>query len=626
MLTLATAPTASAASAPDRGKPFRPGPYVAPAFGIAGPESSPAQRNYVTGTGGTRLFTETWLPAQRPGGPRPPRRLPTVFVLTPYAVVGELRYEQERILETLVPFGYAYTQVHVRGTGESGGCLEFISPTETEDAVHVIRWLAKDAPWTNGKLAGIGHSYDGGALIAAASSGERVVDRHLKAIVPLAPAASFYELGYFDGVPYAAADPGGSAALTALFSAPPGSQPSLATYLERVECQPEVFAGSLNPAGNFTDFARAREYKDDADRIRAATLMVHGHVDGANPPLIQAGLFDRLPRSTPKAGVFGVFWHEWPHARHTPIRTGWDRADLPMMIRAWFDRWVRGVPSKVSRWPVAQVQGSDGQWRIEPEWPRTGDPAAQLALDRAGELGTRAPSGFSAYREGGLETSSGLAPGTFLAFSTRPLDRRMELTGQPVLDLWLSVDRPDAHLAARIEALDRQGDPIPYASTTGFRSIQHLEPLRANRFAQETPAPTPVDTPLRVRVRFNPTDIVVPRGGAVRLVIAGSLSSVDPGMLITGEDLPAKDPSQPSGSHTEVTILHDCAHPSALRFTIPRRDRSLINVRESDEAAPLGRAPSARVRRTGGGVARQRICGRPPIRVAQFGRLRPPNR
>ncbi len=105
-----------------------------------------------------------------------------------------------------------------------------------------------------------------------------------------------------------------------------------------------------------------------------------------------------------------------------------------------------------------------------------------------------------------------------------------------------------------------------------------MDPLVDDRFAQAAGRAAPVGTPIRVPVRFQPTDLVIPKGGTVRLTIAGTLivaGGVESALSLAtmGQmELPSivEDPSAPSLSLKTVTILHDCEHPNALRFVLPQ--------------------------------------------------------
>jgi hypothetical protein len=72
----------------------------------------------------------------------------------------------------------------------------------------------------------------------------------------------------------------------------------------------------------------------------------------------------------------------------------------------------------------------------------------------------------------------------------------------------------------------------------------------------------------------------------------------------------------PSGSASEITILHNCNRPSALRFLLPKKNAKLINVRERDEAGKKLSSKRARVGNANGkGLATRRVCGKRPKRI-----------
>lgn len=85
-------------------------------------------------------------------------------------------------------------------------------------------------------------------------------------------------------------------------------------------------------------------------------------------------------------------------------------------------------------------------------------------------------------------------------------------------------------------------------------------------------------------------------------------------LTIAGSVVYSKGESLPSGSASDITILHNCERPSFLRFRMPHPKAQLLNVREHDEAK-LPKLASSKARigaRIGGGLATARVCGLRP--------------
>lgn len=609
-IAAAAAVTAAAVLSPAQAAPpgvFEPRPASRPLYGTAPPSSDPAvQRHVVEASDGVDLYVETWLP-RATDRHRPAATIPTVLVMTPYASQDVAVYDGAAVA-WFTARGYAVAQAHVRGTGESGGCLEQSAGQQIDDGARIVEYLGRDAPWTNGKVGMYGISYDAETQLSVAGLGDKRRTSYLKAIVPVASVGGQYEYSFYDGVPFTGFAARSNVGYLATVSATPGAQPAPTHQVEKLSCQPEVLTSSTDQDGDMTPYWQAREYRGGASSITAATLYVHGLRDFNVMPQTASGLYDRIPASTPHKGLFGVWNHQFPD-RHPGVEPLLARADWLPMATAWFDRYLKGLKTGVEQWPGAQVQASDGTWRAEPDFPANGGRVGQLALGPEGSLGVTSPVGSSSFVEGVAEEAR--VPGDRVAFVTPPLDKELHLTGVPVLDLWLTTDRSDGHVTAAVEVLDASGEVVRHAGdfqevagTFGARSLQHLEPIRDNWFRQEASSPAPVGTPLRVLLRMLPTDLLVPAGGRLRVTVAGGAS-------YSGRDL------APSGAAPTITLLHDCEHPSVLRFLMARPDVPRLDVRELDDEGPLEGEPRRR-HDVDGGLATERVCGKPPVMLDAF--------
>lgn len=644
-----------------------------------------------------RVFIETWLPQQLGTNPAPQGPFPVIFTASVERNGGTCEGTSCDFWSTLVPRGYAFSVIHVPGSGRSPGCIDRHGQREAAAMSAAVEYLAGWRPdsngdwatterdpedgWSNGDLGGVGVSFKGGTVANVAARGTQAARDAIDALVVGAPHISDYESQWtFDGVRSTGIPPAHAAIYMAWYPgvAPGGAlhdaEPKLDpdTLWRTHECHREVLAeNATNFEANVTPYYRERDIRLLAQQITAPTFVFHGHSDiepwGGVPPMVQAGFFEQLG-SKQKFGLFGVWGHELPSNHKSGFAVDGERADFgpgayirnakgnkvrvdfgPGLVTAWFDHWVRGrTQVGADTWPTVQVQGTDGQWRIEPDWPTTGGPVGQLALGPAGSLGDPHPSGASSFVErvaSDLSVEDPMAAHHELVFETAPLRQRLQITGQPVADLWVRLDRPDAHIAAALEIIAADGSVMGETSATGtrtqwtygLRSLRHLDELQNNVFVQETGREVLAGEPVRVPVRFQPTDLVVPVGGKVRLTLSGSIM-VNPGLQQV-KGFPANDPllgfSEPSGLRTTVTVLHDCDEVapivnrhagapmvSTLRFLMPREDPDLINVRERSEfiiekGAAQDPLPTEEVSdfASDGGLATAPVCGEPPSRI-----------
>jgi predicted acyl esterase len=603
VVSLFQAGPAAARSPLKTGKAFVPKPLSKPLYGTQDPSVDPElQRHVVEGKDGTDLYVETWLPAAK-DGKKPPAKIPTILIMTPYVVQGQERYvdESPSFISYMTSRGYAVAQHHVRGTGESGGCLEQTAANQIDDGALVVEYLGK-APWSNGRVGMFGRSYDAETQISTAGFGPRKKLKYLKALVPVASVGSQYDWNFMDGVNWSGQPAIGNASYL-LTSFTPGETVAPQHYVEKIPCQGEVMASSADINGDYTEYWQAREYRPGAPKIDAPTFYVHGLRDFNVQPITLAGWFDRLAKDVPHKGLFGVWSHRFP-GNHADDEPDWTRADWLDMVTAWFDRYLKKLPTGVGSWPDVQVQASTGQWWAAKEFPTTGGPIGQLALSSKGALGVKRPKGQSVYVEQSQEGEA--AEGEQVVFTTKAFKRSLHVTGQPVFDAWLQTDTGDGHVAVELEVLGKNGQPLLHGgasseavATYGVRSLQHLAKMKRGWFEQAAGADAPADKPIRATIRFLPTDLVVPVGGKLRLTVSGSVSY-------------SKGDSAVSGSESEITVLHDCKHPSALRFLMPSRKAKLLNVREPDEPRKVPSRPAVVGRSDGGGLATAKVCGKRP--------------
>jgi len=439
---------------------------------------------------------------------RPARRL-----------IGPSAYEQ-----LLRHRGYTWVYAESLGTGDSTGCPTSGGRNETLGAAAVVDWLAgrasaRDADddpvrawWSDGRVGMIGVSYNGTLPNAVASTGVR----GLRTIVPVSAISSWY--GYYRA--------GGS------IVAPGGYQGEdtdvLARYVltrddpeqchrvtRRLERRQDRITGDSGP------FWAGRNYRRDADQVRASVLVQHGLQDWN----VKTSQFSRWYAALRAADVPHKVWlhsqghGDWPLSQQN---RPWQRT----LVR-WFDRWLHGVKNGVMEEPraaVAHGQGAEAHYVRYDDWPH---PRAQpVALTptaggpRLGGLEASAAFRGSSVTETLVDDAQFSAQDLLdtdrsphrLLYRSPILTERVVLSGTPTAHLRLSFSEPAGNVSVGLA--DMHGG-MARLLTEGWTDPQNRRSVR------ET---TPVHRghPYALDVTLQPVDHVLDAGHRLGLVVLSS--------------------------------------------------------------------------------------------------------
>ena len=264
-----------------------------------------------------------------------------------------------------VPRGYAVVHAESAGSGLSDGCTTSGGRNETLGATAVIDWLngrakgyttragTTEVPvnWHNGKTAMMGTSYNGTIPLAAATTGVQ----GLEAIVPVAAISDWYDYYRSNGLvraPHSAT--GGQNGNNGYLGE---DLDVLAEYTysradehpgPRTKCWPiidEITAGQDRDTGNRNATWDERNYMKDADKIKAATLLVHGGNDFNVMTKNAAQLWDVLKKNN-VARQF--YFHQGGHSNPLPNE----------MANRWFTKYLWGQDNGVQNaksWVVRET-------------------------------------------------------------------------------------------------------------------------------------------------------------------------------------------------------------------------------------------------------------------------------
>jgi putative CocE/NonD family hydrolase len=551
--------------------------------------------HYVPMKDGVRLAADLYLPTPLPSGVR----LPAVLVLTPYnraldvdPDVPELAaaaYDSGMWGPGLSVHGFAVLVVEARGAAASFG-RRVVDPAAARDDVDVVEWVLLQ-PWSNGRVGATGISAPGMAALHLATAGHPAVG----AVAPLWTAFDMF----------ASTHPGGSTISTfvseigdgmraidenRLESLIPEQAAHLRPALRGLRRVDEDHDGSLLAAA-IADHADNRyidrdivavTYRDEElPQAPGVSLDVTGPahrfadlVASGTPVLTYAGWYDgafcsdmlTLHRSLPR-GAHRLVVGPWGHGGHfhdspmTPpgTRSGFDHA---AELAAFFRRHLVPGEDAAPVGPAVRyyVMGAQEGWRQAESWP---PPSRDVALHLGAEGSLAEPAGDSGHDAHDVDVSVGAGPlsrfgrsvvpvdygdrvtadARLLAYQTEPLDAALEVTGTPLLELYVEADRDDYLLVPYLE--DVAPDGTVRVVTDGvlrglFRETQPPPdgivvdgPYRACRRADARPVvPGEVH---KLELSLFPVSWVFGAGHALRLTIAGADADNFPRVPASGD-------------------------------------------------------------------------------------------
>jgi putative CocE/NonD family hydrolase len=515
---------------------------------------------FVTLADGTRIAITLWRPDTA-------IKVPLVAEMVPYRRRDGTVARDMEIHPWLAAHGIACARIDLRGSGDSDGILadEYL-PLEQEDACEIIALLAAE-PWCNGNVGMTGISWGGFNALQVAARRPPA----LKAIIANCATDDRYadDIHYMGGALLTEQEMWSNFMLVKNAMAP---DPQIVGDRWREMWESRLAANrSLSEVWlthqRRDDYWRQGSVCEDFSNIECAVMAVCGWEDSYSN--FVARLLENL--KGPRLGIVGPWSHSYPCRGAPGPLIGY----LQEALR-WWRHWLCGEDTGIMAEPRYRVwiTGEErprpfylpnhaGSWTAEDEWPSPRIEWCRLHLNVGGlgleaadrtTLAVRSPAtaGRDCGRWGGYGGSCPDMPidqrredGLALCFDTAPLEDDLTLLGATELDLLVSVDQPLVNLAARL--CDVYPDGTSALMTYGVLNLSH-------RDSHEYPAPCPVGTPFRVRLRLNDFARTVPKGHRIRLALANQhwpvlwpqpkLSTLS---VATGDSmilLPARPPSQ----------------------------------------------------------------------------------
>ena len=457
-------------------------------------------------------------------------RVPAIVSYTPYRL-GPLRPGAHLI----VAAGYATVDFDIRGCGNSGGWNDSIySDAERADGYAMIEWAAAQ-PWCNGNVGIWGISFGGVVALQMA----RAAPPHLKAVI--ARSGSEDPFVWWT-------NPGGSprpymySCYAPIMTAANFSPPDPAEVGDQwAALWAERLAHNVPWGLPFIEHLTHDQFWDDRslrghyDAVRCPIFVVGGWHDWYHTPLLRT--FATL--TGPKRGLIGPWSHQWPDGGIPGPRVDWLAE-----ARRWFDHWLKGEDTGVTRdppltlfvrefAPPAAIRAVEpGVYRGETAWPPARVRPTTLFLGSAGRLRAspeRATGSEPLRHDPRVGVSTGLhGGGPFnvnwampldqredeagsLVFTGEPLASDLEVTGEPQVVVTVTPGAPSLQLCAKL--CDVAPDGTTALITKGWCNAAWREGWTA-------PVAVPPGAPLELTVPLLACAYRLAAGHRLRLMLA----------------------------------------------------------------------------------------------------------
>lgn len=502
---------------------------------------------------GTSLAIDIYRPARE--GKAVEDRYPVIWAMTPYRRAfiadGEIRLSgglQHWDVRELTDYGYVVAIADARGKGASFGTRRGMTDTsEGQDGYDITQWLAAQ-PWSTGKIGMTGCSYLGGTQWATLIS----TPPNLTAVFPGAAPFSRYDFVSRGGM--------------------------TAQYHTRPE-DPTIDGGEgVLPVGEDSDgslLAKARV----GHRLNTPMAEIWKAIPYRDDwsPLMKSRYWEEISVSTyrnriEQSGVAIYGWSSWKdefsadqflHKANlrNPMKVlmlGGEHCavgsfDMGAEQHRFFDYWLKQIDNGIMDEPPIHYftfNAAPGrEWRSADRWPIPETVYRTYYLDGAISPGktsgrttglnvekperqseNRFTVDYSVLKNDG-STAGWLTSrdGSGLSFDTAPFAGDVELTGHPVVRLWVSSTATDGDLFAYLEEVAANGDAV--VRSHGRLRASHRLPGTApfdtmglpwHRSFRADARPLSPGEPVKLEFDLLPTSTILRKGMKLRLVIAGA--------------------------------------------------------------------------------------------------------
>ncbi len=285
------------------------------------------------------------------------------------------------------------------------------------------------------------------------------------------------------------------------------------------------------------------------------------------------------------------------------------QGDFKLQLQAerlrFFDRYLKGIDNGIDREPPVYIYVMNEGWRAEREWPLKRQVLTSYFLSADKKLSKgRSPKGSDLYKVDFTHSSSYgsndvsrwvmmYTPDKVmkrtekdkkcLIYDTEALPQDVEVTGHPIVEIYVSSNRPDGDFYAYLVDVDAGGESMyvtegwlragwkklhnPKDQIKGVVDVKPVLPWHGYKKGGYEKNPLAGGKVISLRFDLMPTSWLFKKGHRIRLAVAGADT---PDFEINPALSPENDPKK--ALETIVTMHRSDAFPSRIELpVIPRK-------------------------------------------------------
>ncbi len=521
--------------------------YVEPKF-----KEWERQSLYLTMRDGVKIAIDVVLPKPLAAD----EKIPAIMRMTRY-----WRSKQGEVPNMFFPgHGYAQVFVDARGTGASFGIWRApFSPDEVKDYGEVVNWIVKQ-PWSNGRVGATGNSYDGNTSLWLAVS----MNPAVKAVIP-----RHFEFDAFSETPY----PGGVLTDWMVKTWNEGNQAldnNPGVKLVDEDADQHLYREAIKLRAQNLDVygpARQTSFRDDrAFGFSLDELSLHSYVSQIEKSKVAinswGGWFDAstadsvirtfMTLSNYQRAVIGP-WNHGGGQNASPYQD--DQAWRVMQGYEWlrfFDHYLKGIDTGLdSQKLLYYFTVGEGKWKTTTAWPLPHAKSIRWYLSDGNTLSPEAAktaAGEDSYTinfdattgeknrwhtQVGGQVSYPDRSGEdkkLLTYTSAPLAADTEITGHPIIDLFVTSTATDGAFLVYLEEVDEQG-VVTYVTEGELRALHRkissdAPPYRMSvpyhSFKKKDAMPLVPGQLAELKFALQPISVLIKKGHRLRIAIAGA--------------------------------------------------------------------------------------------------------